>query len=266
MIPGEDSSGRAFVGKLLADLAEGVIGKHVSAQGALESVPTTRLTEIRQRIGGLPPSTDLTRWLEWFFADRGSRTISPYSQIDMPHYITALTTETNVNSWREALMLCPTNGKAFAKLARHHLQKSRSPDSSDAVQADWASRQAVKFAPLDTSIWEQRVEVVLHTGGWTNLLAESEQMLQSYPEMICFWNSKARALEGLEQFQAAQEACSHALESLDAHAEPPPDPSLRQEILERRARALNRLGRTAEAELDKPAAHHPDLSLPSNRD
>src|SRR5262249_42354090 len=51
MILGEDLGSRGFAGMLLADLAEGVIGKQVSAQGTLESVPSSRLAEVRQRIG-----------------------------------------------------------------------------------------------------------------------------------------------------------------------------------------------------------------------
>jgi tetratricopeptide (TPR) repeat protein len=113
----------------------------------------------------------------------------------------------------------------------------------------------MKFAPLDPRIWKQRAAVVLHIGGWTNLLAECDRMLQSYPQSAPFWNSKARALEGMEQFEGALEACDHALESLSAHIETESDQSLREEVLQRRARALECLGQIAEMEPDKVAAH-----------
>lgn len=71
----------AEAGVLLADLAEAVIGKRVNSQGALESVAPAGLAQVRQRIAELPRDADFTRWLEWFLADRSTRTISPYCPI-----------------------------------------------------------------------------------------------------------------------------------------------------------------------------------------
>jgi WD40 repeat protein/serine/threonine protein kinase len=75
----EGTPASAASGLVLADLAEGLIGKRVNAQGALESIPSTQLTDARRRIATLPSDGDFTRWLKWFFADRSSRAISPYS-------------------------------------------------------------------------------------------------------------------------------------------------------------------------------------------
>ena len=63
-------------------------------------------------------------------------------------YVTSRADETNVNSWREALMVCPTNGTAFAQMTAHDLRQNPNLGSPDAVRAEWASRQAVKFAPF----------------------------------------------------------------------------------------------------------------------
>src|SRR5262249_35532373 len=97
---------------LLADLAEAVIGKRVNVQGALESVSPTTLAQVRQRVASLPRDADFTRWLEWFFADRSTRTISPYSPVTVPQYTDSLLQETNAVTWHEALLLCPTNALA----------------------------------------------------------------------------------------------------------------------------------------------------------
>jgi len=62
---------------LLASLAEALVGSRVNDQGAFESVPPKGLGEIRQQLAKLPRDADFARWLEWFFADRSGRTISP---------------------------------------------------------------------------------------------------------------------------------------------------------------------------------------------
>lgn len=62
---------------LLASLAEALVGSRVNDRGAFESVSPEGLDKIRQQLVTLPRDADFTRWLEWFFADRSERTISP---------------------------------------------------------------------------------------------------------------------------------------------------------------------------------------------
>ncbi len=190
------------VSALLADLAEAFIGKHVNAQGALEGVPGDALTRAREAVAKLPRDADLTRWLEWLLADRSTRTISPYSQIGLAEHLAARADETNEVSWREALMFCRTNGLAFAQMARHHLQRGKGTDSLELRVADWASRQAVKFASDRSQPWQRRIEVMEYTGGWTQLLAEAELVIQSQPANAGAWIAKSRCLTALGQFEA----------------------------------------------------------------
>src|SRR5262249_46644753 len=75
---------------VLADLAEAVVGKRINAEGALENVSSTVFSQTRERVANLPREADFTRWLEWFLADRSTRSISPYSRVGLPQYITSL--------------------------------------------------------------------------------------------------------------------------------------------------------------------------------
>lgn len=107
-------------------------------------------------------------------------------------------------------MLCPTNGMAFAQMAGHHLRQTPTP--RDLACADWASRQAVKFASESSLPWQQRIEVIQHTGGWTQLMAEAEQVIQSQPANAYAWISRSRCLTELGQFEA-EAGSATALES-----------------------------------------------------
>ena len=101
----------------MAELAENLIGKRFTAEGTLESVSALDPNKLRGELATLPREAELTQWLEWFFADRSSRSIAPRSQLGLADYIRARTLENDPNAWREALMLCPTNGAAFARFA-----------------------------------------------------------------------------------------------------------------------------------------------------
>jgi tetratricopeptide (TPR) repeat protein len=248
--PGEktDQSPALF----LADLTDAVIGKRVDSQGALESVSTT-LDEVQQRLSRLPRDADFTRWLEWFFADRSLRTISPYSQVRMPDYVWSQANDTNYASWRNALQLCPTNGDAFAHMARYYLRASQTPDSPEAARAEWSSRQAVKFTPWHWLSWYCQRKVLRHTGAWSNLLPQAEAMLQAQPDNHYAWNAKGLALAMNEHWDAAVVAFTRALEIGDRERRFVTEPRIREEILLNRAAAWRGLGRMAEASQDNLA-------------
>jgi WD40 repeat protein/tetratricopeptide (TPR) repeat protein len=240
---------------ILADLAETVIGKSVSAHGALESVSPARLGELRARLAGLPSESEFTRWLEWLLADRSTRSISPCSPITVSAYVQSRATDTNETSWREALMLCPTNGIAFAQMAQHYAEQSQSSDSLADARAAWASSQAIKFAPWDSKAWYYRRKALERSGDWTRLLADADQAIQAQPTNACAWAAKAHALEALEKFAAMLTACNHAMESWQADPNIQWDLPLRSDILRRRSLAFRRLGKLSEAAADNTAAY-----------
>jgi len=158
--PAIQESGRvAYEATLLADLAEAVTGKRVNSQGALESVPGDSLGKVREQLAAVSPRADFTRWLEWLFADRSTRTISPYSAVTMPQYVQSLTAETNMASWREALMLAPTNAPVLARVAEMLLTAPSSNTPLTIAQAQFLMHRAETLAPKDPAVLESRMRI-----------------------------------------------------------------------------------------------------------
>lgn len=135
---------------VLVDLAEAVIGKRVNGQGAVESVASDRLAQIRQRVADLPRDGDFTRWMEWFLADRSTRTISPYSAVTVPRYVEQCSASTNFQSWHEGLLLNPMDSANYLRLAENWRGAAKRGVPGAEVYAEWASRQAMKFASQHT--------------------------------------------------------------------------------------------------------------------
>jgi hypothetical protein len=107
-------------------------------------------------------------------------------------------------------MLCPTNGIAFAQMAGHHLRQNPAPAPLDIACADWASRQAVQFASERSEPWQRRIEVMEHTGGWTQLMAEAEQVIHSQPANAYAWIRNSRCLIELGHFEVVVRAAGTA--------------------------------------------------------
>jgi len=213
------------------------------------------LVGVRQRMNALPRDADFTRWLEWFFADRSTRLLSPYSKVTVPAYVKSCAAETNETCWQEALMFCPTNGLAFAQMARHHLQRSKAANSPDAARADWESRQAVRFAPGQWESWHQRQQFLEHTGGWTDVLAEAESVIQVHPNNHYAWNFKGVALQKSAQWDAAILGLTRALEIGNMQKRFDSEPLVRRYILLGRANSFRQSGRLAEAAADTAASY-----------
>jgi hypothetical protein len=154
-----------FLGSLLADLAEAVIGKRVNAQGALENVSPARLGELRQRVTALSRDTDFTRWLAWFFADRSTRTISPNSPITIPEYVARLVEQRTLDAAREAVLLAPTNAPALGHLAEMLLTSPGSNAPVVVAEAQFLIRRAETLAPGEARVQESRRRVELQIEG-----------------------------------------------------------------------------------------------------
>ncbi len=243
------------VAKAVAELAEAILGQRVDDEGALERVSHDHLVEVKKRIAELPPETDCSRWLSWILADRTTRSISPYSQVTISNHVWSLAQDTNVSSWSEALRLCPEQKYAFAQLARHHLQQSKDLDSPEAARADWASLQALRFAPLDCWSWYCRRDVVEHLGSWTNFLAEADAAIRARAENQYAWYFRGVAFLQMEQWEAATVAFSRCLALGRQYPRHETEPPVRKEILLSRATAWRMLKRMPELIVDNLDAH-----------
>jgi WD40 repeat protein len=145
-IPPRPSSGAAGA-TLLADLAEAVIGHRVNEQGVLEGVSSAGLATIQRRVEDLPRDADINRWLEWFLADRSTRTISPNSSITVPDYVARLMEQRTLPAAREAVLLAPTNAVALAHLADLLLTNPGSNSSVTISEAHFLRSRATALAP-----------------------------------------------------------------------------------------------------------------------
>jgi hypothetical protein len=140
-------------------------------------------------------------------------------------------------------------------MSEHRLRQSRASNSTAAAQADWASRQAVKLGPARFESWTRRAEIIEHTGAWTQLLAEAEQVIQAQTNNAYAWHSKARAHEALRQFDAVTLSCDRALEICQRDPFFQADTNLHRSLRLKRGAANRQLGRLAEASADISAAY-----------
>jgi hypothetical protein len=132
----------------LADLAEAVAGQRFNDRGLVESISQTRLVSIRTRLQNPADNTPYSIWTQWFLAERSNRRISPQASMSVSAYVEQALQDNTVESLREAIRLCPTNGLAFAKLAL----RSRGPDAKKSAEADFLKRRAIQVAPDDAQV------------------------------------------------------------------------------------------------------------------
>ena len=68
----------------IADLAEAIAGKRIGEGESLDLVDVKKLFELRDRLQKSTATDFYTKFGKWFFADRSTRTISPYSTVTVP--------------------------------------------------------------------------------------------------------------------------------------------------------------------------------------
>lgn len=67
----------------LPELAEAVAGKCFDSQGRSTPVSAHRLFQLRQELGSLDGSGVYAQWAKWFFADRTTRSLSPFTRVNV---------------------------------------------------------------------------------------------------------------------------------------------------------------------------------------
>ena len=143
----------------LPELAEAVGGQRLNDGGSLEHVSDSNLPVLQQRLVGDPRTDYYARWGKWFFSDRATRTISPYSDVTFPEYVQRRIQENTLDSLREAARLSPTNAVALARLARQIQAENEPKNPRRDAEADFLSRHAAELASNEPEVLKLRVEV-----------------------------------------------------------------------------------------------------------
>jgi hypothetical protein len=143
----------------LPELAEAVGGQRLNDQGSLQHVSNLNLPALQQRLVGDPRTDYYARWGKWFFSDRATRTISPYSDVTFPEYIRRRIRENTLDSLREAVQLSPTNALALARLARQILVEGQAENPRRYAEADFLSRHAAELASNEAEVRKIRAEI-----------------------------------------------------------------------------------------------------------
>lgn len=115
--------------------------------------------KLKEQLSAAPATNYYSRWAKWFLADRSTRTISPFSSITVPEYVQRRIEENTLESLREAITLSPTNGLAFARLARQTLAQDAKDNPRRIGEADFFSRRAIELSPNDPEVQRIRAEI-----------------------------------------------------------------------------------------------------------
>jgi hypothetical protein len=143
----------------LPELAEAVAGMRMNQKMVPTNLPWADRLEIQRRLADAPATNGWTRWAAWFLADRNTRAISPSSLTSVPDYVQRRIQENTLESLREAVRLSPTNGLAFARLAKQILAQNERANPHRVGEADFFSRHAVKLGPQDAEVAKIRAEI-----------------------------------------------------------------------------------------------------------
>ncbi len=85
--------------------------------------------------------------------------LSPNCPVTVPDFVEDLIRESTLESLNEAVRLAPTNGLAFARLAKQVLAQSDQDNPRRVGEADFFSRYALKWSPNDAEVARSRTEV-----------------------------------------------------------------------------------------------------------
>jgi len=242
--------------KWLPELAEAMAGYRLNSvvRGQPEGVPAAAYLKIRKEVRQSPSSDPFTQWGKWFCADRCARTISPYSTITVPQYVSALTKANTLQSLREAVRLSPNNGLAFARLARQTLAQSSTNDAVQLLEGEVHCRRAAIFAPDEPeTLWAQ-AEVWKRKGQLARALEAMARASRHGLPDPAFWAAKGTMLEADNRMDEAIQAHSKAIELALAIPDLTDEDKIR--YLNGRFGVLCRLGQAeaASADLDRIVA------------
>ena len=155
----EMNSGPMPVPPWLPELAVAAVGRNLAGSAVLQPDPAAQFLKLKEQLRMSPATDFYTRWARWFLADRATRTISPFSSITVPEYVRHRVEENTLESLREATLLSPTNGLAFARLARVVAAQEPDENPNRIAEADFYSRHAARLSPKDGEVLRIRAEI-----------------------------------------------------------------------------------------------------------
>ncbi len=194
-----------------AELLEALGGARFNARGILEPVTGTLPALRRQHAGGTGGGDDFTRIARWFFADRATRTVSPFSPVPMTDYIAQCLESSTLGPLNDAARLDPANPVVLAAQADLRI---------DSALADFYCRHALTTAPENAEV-RFRVGISRKDDNLPLLaLAEFEKATSLDPKQAKYFKAKADVLWTLERpvlaLQAANEAVHLEPENMEA--------------------------------------------------
>jgi hypothetical protein len=145
----------------LAEFAEAVAGQRLSATGVSASIdPASALTAVKNR---LPPATHEDAWTklaQWFLAEAGQRTISPFSTIRVSDYLAEGLKSESYRDLQKASHAAPENALVHARLGLRHLDEEEETGAKAKVFADHETLLATKLDPGSAEVWKARAKVL----------------------------------------------------------------------------------------------------------
>jgi hypothetical protein len=161
----------------LLELAEAVGGERINQPGVSGSDPLEDLMRLRRQVAGLPAAEYYSRWAQWFFADRATRTISPYSSITAAEYVQRHIQENTEESLLEAVRVSPTNRLALARLARLRLAANPVQEPEALGEAEYYARRALDLSPHDPECLVARAKLLEQTGSTNEALQAGSKVI-----------------------------------------------------------------------------------------
>ncbi|HAB18995.1 MAG TPA: hypothetical protein DCE44_21470, partial [Verrucomicrobiales bacterium] len=197
----------------LADLAEGLGGKHWNGGDRFDPVPPGRLAITKDTLNRVDSGDRVTTWARWA-ADRAhAPTVSPFGDLLVTAFVERCVAETNLMSLRLATQAAPQNALALARLAIQCAQASLWPEARE------AGRQAIEVAPEARETWLAWAEVSRNSDGLDPKPHEMLGALEQFPEDPRLWNLRAHLLERANRFDEAVAAYDRVMSLLRAHPE-----------------------------------------------
>jgi WD40 repeat protein/serine/threonine protein kinase len=111
----------------LPDLAEAVAGLRIDDRGDITSAGTGDFWSLREQLLARGDEDHYSHWASWFFADRATRTASPWTETKLSDELAKLFERNRDESNEQVLRYQPDNAVAMARYGNNLLQRKGAP-------------------------------------------------------------------------------------------------------------------------------------------